>query len=137
MNYEPESRPEDCGEISNISQLHSIALNAFFSRYRRVLHSIAYRVLLNHRDAESAVQNLFLWASRNIPRFKCEGSFRGWLLRGLIDEALAVLHKNRSQSTSCSGPILDPLNFLPPPDPTCEKLRRHQFDKRLTSAELH
>jgi hypothetical protein len=137
MNYEPESRPEDCCEISNIPQLHSIALNAFFSRYRRVFHSIAYRVLFNHRDADSAVQNLFLSASHNIPRFECEGSFRSWLLRGLIDEALAILHKNRSRSTSCSCPLLDPLNFLPLLDPAAKKLRRHRSDKRLTSAELH
>jgi DNA-directed RNA polymerase specialized sigma24 family protein len=121
MDPKSESRLRNSCETLHISHAHSEAFDALFSRYRRVLHSIAYRVLFNHRDAESAVQNLFLSVSNNIPRFECEGSLRSWLLRGLIDEALAILHKNKLRSPTCSGPILDPLNFLSPPDPTCEK----------------
>src|SRR6267154_4892868 len=121
MDHKSESRPNNSCETLHISHAHLEPFDALFSQYRRVLYSVAYRVLFNHRDAEDAVQNFFLSASTNIPVFECEGSFRSWLLRGLIDEALAILHKNSSRSTSCSGPILDPLDFLSPPDPTCEK----------------
>jgi DNA-directed RNA polymerase specialized sigma24 family protein len=120
MNHKSESCLENSGRTAHISQISVEAFRALFSQYRRVLYSVAYRLLFNHRDAEDAVQKFFLSASTNIPMFECEGSFRSWLLRGLIDEALAILHKNRSRSTSCSGPILARLNFLPPPDPTCE-----------------
>jgi DNA-directed RNA polymerase specialized sigma24 family protein len=121
MNYKSEPRRENDDEMLNIPPIRSEVFKATFSRYHRVLYLVAYRVLLNHGDAGDAVQSFFLSASNNVPQFDCEGSFRSWLLRGLIDEALAILHKNRSRSTSCSGPIVDPLNFLPPPDPTREK----------------
>jgi DNA-directed RNA polymerase specialized sigma24 family protein len=116
MDYKSESRPKNSCETLDISHAHSEAFDALFSRYRRILHSIAYRVLCNHRDAESAVQALFLSASNNVPRFKCEGSFRSWLLRGLIDEALFILHRNRIGSATCSESSLNSVRFLPPSD---------------------
>jgi|ERR1700693_3563511 DNA-directed RNA polymerase specialized sigma24 family protein len=119
MTHRPEVRPEDSGGTSSVSQEHSDALDAFFLRYRRVLYGVAYRVLSNHKDAEDAVQNLFLSMSHNIPRFECEGSFRSWLLRGLIDEALAILHKNRIRPPAWGKPIHDPRRFLSRSDPTC------------------
>jgi hypothetical protein len=33
-------------------------------------------------------------ASRNPPRFEYEGAFRSWLVRVLIDEALAIRQRN-------------------------------------------
>jgi DNA-directed RNA polymerase specialized sigma24 family protein len=121
MNNQSEQRSDNGVEILNISKVRSEVFNATFSRYYCVLYLVAYRVLFSHGDAEQAMQNFFLSASNNVPQFECEGSFRSWLLRGLIDEALAILHKNRSRSRLCSGSILDPINLLPPPDSTCEE----------------
>jgi DNA-directed RNA polymerase specialized sigma24 family protein len=129
MNHKSEPIPENAGEILNLSQVSSEIFKAAFSRHHRVLYLIAYRVLFNHGDAGDAMQSFFLSASNNVPQFDCEGSFRSWLLRGLIDEALAILRKNRCRSTSCSGPILDPPNSLPTPDPMCEKAPAHRSDK--------
>jgi Sigma-70 region 2 len=116
MNHKSESCLENSGETAHISQISAEAFPALFSQYRRVLYSVAYRVLFNHRDAEDAVQKFFLSASTKIPTFECEGSFRSWLLRGLIDEALAILCKNRIRSAACSEPVLDSSGFLPPSD---------------------
>jgi DNA-directed RNA polymerase specialized sigma24 family protein len=116
MDHKSESRPKSNCETLHISHAHSEAFDTLFSRYRLVLHSIAYRVLCNHQDAESAVQSLFLAASNNIPRFECEGSLRSWLLRRLIDEALSILHRNRLGSATCSESILNSVRFLPPSD---------------------
>jgi DNA-directed RNA polymerase specialized sigma24 family protein len=114
MNYELELRPENDDEMINIRPIRSEVFRATFSRHHRVLYLVAYRVLFNHEDAGDAVQSFFLSASNNVPQFDCEGSFRSWLLRGLIDEALAILHKNGSRSPLCSGPIVEPLDLLPP-----------------------
>jgi RNA polymerase sigma factor (sigma-70 family) len=116
MNHKSESCLENSGKTARILQIGAEAFPALFSQYRRVLYSVAYRVLFNHRDAEDAVQTFFLSASTNIPMFEGEGSFRSWLLRGLIDEALAILRKNRNRSTACSEPVLDSPGFLPPSD---------------------
>src|SRR5260221_6818065 len=62
------------------------------SRYRRLLHSVAHRVLGNPDRADIAVENCLFSASHRVTAFDCEGAFRSWLVRLAIDEALAILH---------------------------------------------
>jgi DNA-directed RNA polymerase specialized sigma24 family protein len=107
MNVVSQSYSGTEDETRNNSQENPEALDVLFSRYRRVLYRIAYRVLENHEEAEDAVRNCLLAASRNAPRFDSEGAFRGWLLRVLIDEALAILYKERIGTTMSPEPILD------------------------------
>jgi DNA-directed RNA polymerase specialized sigma24 family protein len=64
--------------------------NQRFSACRRSLRFIAREVLGNSQDAELAVENCWFTASRSPASFDSEGAFRSWLLRVLIDEALAV-----------------------------------------------
>lgn len=97
MSYESPSRPENIGNTLSISQINPEAVDVLVSRYRRILYSVAYRVLRNHQDADNAVQSCLLSASYNLPRFEYEGSFRSWLVRVLIDEALAILHKRQDR----------------------------------------
>jgi DNA-directed RNA polymerase specialized sigma24 family protein len=66
-----------------------------FCRCHRLLHFIACRVLGSSERADSAIENCWVRASRNPPRFEYEGAFRSWLVRVLIDEALAILSQNR------------------------------------------
>jgi Sigma-70 region 2 len=73
-------------------------LDVLFSKYRCVLSLIAYRVLGNHEEAENAVENCIRVASDHAPRFDHEGAFRSWLVRVLIDEAVAILYKQRSST---------------------------------------
>jgi DNA-directed RNA polymerase specialized sigma24 family protein len=75
------------------------------SRYRGLLYFVASRVLEDRQGAEEAVENCLLAATRNPPTFDCEGAFRSWLLRILIDEALQILHQERSASTSFLEPV--------------------------------
>lgn len=65
--------------------------NARFFRSRKLLLFIASRILEGSDAADEALQNCWVTASRNPPKFEYEGAFRSWLLRVLIDEALAVL----------------------------------------------
>ena len=96
---ELRSRSED-ETISN-SQENLEALDILFSRYRRTLSLVAYRVLSNHEEAEDAVQNCLRTAADNVPRFEHEGAFRCWLVRVLIDEAVTILAKQSSTRGSC------------------------------------
>ena len=72
-----------------------------FSRYRPLLYSLARRVLGDKPGAENALENCWRRASRNPPEFDYEGAFRSWLARVLIDEALAIVRKNREPSCLC------------------------------------
>jgi DNA-directed RNA polymerase specialized sigma24 family protein len=75
-----------------------------FSRYRRLLHFIAARVLGGPERVKDAVENCWRAASRNPPRFEYETSFRSWLVRVLIDEALAILRQNR-EALAATTPV--------------------------------
>jgi hypothetical protein len=66
------------------------------SRYHDLLSVVAYRVLGNHLEAEQAVQNCLRAVFTNAPTFECEGAFRSWMVRLLIDEAVTILTKQRS-----------------------------------------
>jgi DNA-directed RNA polymerase specialized sigma24 family protein len=107
MNVVSQSYSGTQDETRSNSQENPEALDVLFSRYRRVLYRIAYRVLENHQEAKDAVRNCFLAASCNPPQFENEGAFRSWLVRVLIDEALAILYKERIGTTMSPEPILD------------------------------
>jgi DNA-directed RNA polymerase specialized sigma24 family protein len=77
-----------------------------FSRYRRLLHFVASRVLDGREGAEEAVKNCLLAAACDPPRFETEGAFRGWLLRLLIDEALQILHRQKTRPDTSLEPVL-------------------------------
>jgi DNA-directed RNA polymerase specialized sigma24 family protein len=80
---------------------------ARFSRCCRLLYFIARRVIGDPEQAGNAVENCWLTASRNPPRFECEGAFRSWLVRVLIDEALAVLRRQRQVAKGEVGLQID------------------------------
>ena len=71
-------------------QQHPAVFATWFSRCHRLLYFIACRVLGAPERADDAIENCWLTASRNPPLFEYEGAFRGWVLRILIDEALAI-----------------------------------------------
>jgi DNA-directed RNA polymerase specialized sigma24 family protein len=107
MNVVSQSYSCTEDETRSASQENLEALDVLFSRYRRVLYRVAYRVLDNHQEAKDAVRNCLLAASCNVPRFENEGAFRSWLVRVVIDEALAILYKERVGSTTSPDPVLD------------------------------
>jgi hypothetical protein len=95
VNSMPELRSEDEDKILSNLQGNLEALDVLFSRYRRTLLLVAYRVLGDHNqaEAEDAVQRCLQSASDNVPQFGNEGAFRSWLVRVLIDEALLILQE--------------------------------------------
>jgi len=84
---------DDDNLIANGLQGDQEAFNVLFSKYRRLLYSLASRVLHSHEEAEDAVQNSALLAFCKLPSFKHEGAFRSWLVRVLIDVALFILQE--------------------------------------------
>jgi DNA-directed RNA polymerase specialized sigma24 family protein len=76
--------------MSNHVQEDPKVFSARFSRCHGLLHFIACRVLGGTEGARDSVQTCWRKASRNPPKFEQEGAFRGWLLRIVIDEALAI-----------------------------------------------
>jgi DNA-directed RNA polymerase specialized sigma24 family protein len=76
-----------------------------FLRSYRLLNFIAERLLGGQDRAAIAIQNCWRTASRKPPRVKYEGAFRSWLLRVLIDEALALLRANQGERNTAAAVV--------------------------------
>src|SRR6266403_1526746 len=70
-----------------------------FSRSYRLLHFLARRILHCVEEADEAVKNCRLTASRHPPQFSSEGAFKSWLVRILIDEATLLLRQKENNSS--------------------------------------
>ena len=81
---------------SHTTQEHSDVFEGRFSRCRPLLQFLAFRILGSHEEAKKVVQHCGARASRISPRFEHEGAFRSWLVRVLIDEAVAILRQKRT-----------------------------------------
>jgi Sigma-70 region 2 len=88
-------RLHTCEDILRFEDLQqrSTLFEARFSRCRKVLYFLACRVLGSPEQADAVVENCKITASRNPPTFEYEGAFRSWLVRILIDEALAIVRE--------------------------------------------
>jgi hypothetical protein len=76
-----------------------------FLRSYRILNFIACRVLGDEDRAPIAVQNCWRATSRNPPHFEYEGAFRSWLVRVLIDEALAILRESQGERVAAATDV--------------------------------
>jgi RNA polymerase sigma-70 factor, ECF subfamily len=94
---EHDSQPDDSLLLSHGLQGDAEALNALFSRYQRLLHALACRVLGGPEDAQDVVQNCLLQAFCKLKQFNHEGTFRSWLVRILVNEAITVRRKRKGK----------------------------------------
>jgi DNA-directed RNA polymerase specialized sigma24 family protein len=72
------------------AQPHRATFGARFRRCHTLLYFIAGQILDSREGVEEALRNCWIAASRKQPKFEHESAFRSWLLRILIDEALAI-----------------------------------------------
>ena len=92
--------------VPNRLQEDPAVFDVRFWRSYRMLPFIACRVLGGPEHANKAVENCWHTASRRAPRFDHEGELRSWLLRALIDEALAL---RNNQQTPKPDVLPEPL----------------------------
>jgi RNA polymerase sigma-70 factor (ECF subfamily) len=58
---------------------------------------MSFKMLKNREDAEDNLQNVFYKAYSKIRQFEGKSQFSTWLMRIVINEALMVLRKRRSE----------------------------------------
>jgi len=96
LNTNPRLDTSETIRMSNDGHEHSALFEARFSRCHQILCFLARRVLGSSEHVQVAVENCRITASQNPPTFDYEGAFRSWLVRILIDEALAILHEGKN-----------------------------------------
>ncbi|HVU18539.1 MAG TPA: sigma-70 family RNA polymerase sigma factor [Candidatus Didemnitutus sp.] len=64
-------------------------------RYNPLLYRVGVSYLRNHAQAEDAMQNAYLKAFQNLPRFQGTAAFATWLTRIMINECLMMLRREK------------------------------------------
>ena len=82
----------------------SRAFDELVARYADKVHRLAFKILRHEQDAEDAMQDAFLSAYRNLPKFKRKSTFSTWLYRVATNAALMRLRKRRDGMVSIDQP---------------------------------
>jgi len=90
-------RSEETNTGERVLQGRWTEFDARFSRCYNLLHFIARRILDSSKNADDVIELCRVKASQSCLEFEQEGAFRSWLVRVLIDEARAVLWRNRQR----------------------------------------
>jgi RNA polymerase sigma-70 factor (ECF subfamily) len=81
--------------VARAARGNHLALEELFARYRDPAYRVSYRLLGNAEDALDAVQDGFIKALTNLPRFEGRCSFKTWLLRVVSNAALDLGRQRR------------------------------------------
>ena len=89
------------------------AFSALVHNHQRRAYAVARAIVVNHEDAEDAVQDAFLHAYRALDRFLPDQAFGAWLHRIVANAALDITRRRKVRdadelSESVASPFRDP-----------------------------
>jgi RNA polymerase sigma-70 factor (ECF subfamily) len=108
---------------------HEKLLQELFSISRNRFLGVAYRILQNQEDAEDAVQDAFLSASRHLGDFEGRSTVKSWFTRIVVNAALMMRRKRKNTFvwplSDCGGDDVDFVetirDFRPNPELACSR----------------
>ena len=99
-------RPEDAALLSQLRLGAPAAVESLFDRYHGKVYGLAMSILKNKRDAEEAVQDVFLTVVRKADRFRGNSALYSWIYRICVNACLMRLRKGRRTETVPIGEFL-------------------------------
>lgn len=81
--------------LAQASKGNREAFRTLVERHSRAVFCVAFRVTGNEQDAEDVVQETFLKAYTELPRFEARASFGTWLHRIAANAAVDLLRRRR------------------------------------------
>jgi len=128
-------RPEDAAFLSRLRLGEAVAVEALLDRYHGKVYGLAMSILKNKRDAEDAVQDVFLTVVRKADRFRGNSALYSWIYRICVNTCLIRLRGNRRQETVSVEEFLpdftsDGMHASPVED-WSKKIERGMLDKEL------
>lgn len=88
----PEEKPD---LILRCQEGDRAAFETLFHLYRDDVFRFAYLVVRDTNQAQDVVQESFLKVYRSIAKFQFRSSFRSWLYRIVVNEAVTLMRKKR------------------------------------------
>jgi len=93
---DPHPEVSDEQAVTEVIRGNREMFEVIVRRYNQQLFRVGLAYLKNHGQAEDAMQNAYLKAFINLPRFEGTAAFSTWLTRIMINECLMLLRKRRS-----------------------------------------
>jgi RNA polymerase sigma-70 factor, ECF subfamily len=90
------------------------AFESLVNRYEHKIYRLGLNITGNPEDAEDVLQETFLKAFENLPRFREDSRFYTWIVRIAVNQALMKLRKRRTdRSVSLDDPIEEDGEVIP------------------------
>ena len=119
--YVPDDRTRERELVVSAQRGHREAFSELVRTHQRRAYSVARAIVLDHHDAEDAVQEGFLHAYRALARFRPGEPFGAWLHRIVANAALDLQRRRKVRTAS----VLPETIALPFRDPAeSDELRR-------------
>ena len=113
--------------VERIRQKDQRAMSQLYQMYIEELSSVCYRYVPSESDAKDVLQNSFVKIFTSVPTidYRDEPSFRGWMKKVVVNEALTFLREKKKLQFMAQE--IDNLD-IPDDEPSTE---------RITADELH
>lgn len=113
--------------VERIRQKDQRAMSQLYQMYIEELSSVCYRYVPSESDAKDVLQNSFVKIFTSVPTidYRDEPSFRGWMKKVVVNEALTFLKEKKKLQFMAQE--IDNLD-IPDNEPSTE---------RITADELH
>ena len=113
--------------VERIRQKDQRAMSQLYQMYIEELSSVCYRYVPSESDAKDVLQNSFVKIFTSVPTidYRDEPSFRGWMKKVVVNEALTFLKEKKKLQFMVQE--IDNLD-IPDDEPSTE---------RITADELH
>ncbi len=93
---DPHPEVGDAQAVTEVARGNREMFEVLVRRYNQRLFRVGLAYLKNHAQAEDAMQNTYLKAFVNLPRFQGGAAFSTWLTRIMINECLMLLRKRKA-----------------------------------------
>ena len=112
---------EDAAAVALAARGDEDAFRVLVERHSRSVYRLAYRMTGSPHDAEDVVQETFVRAFRQLPRFEARSNFATWLYRIGFNCAIDHLRGRSNRETGQTPDVLERL-AKPVSAPTSEDL---------------
>ena len=114
--------------VERIRQKDQRAMTELYQQYVDELSSVCYRYVPQENDAKDVLQNSFvkIFTSIESLEYRGEPSFRGWMIRIVVNEALSYLKNRKKLLLVEQDAVILQTEFEEEPDP-----------ERISPDELH
>lgn len=110
------SYARDSGERELILRCQAGDRHAFeriYHRYRDDVFRFSYLVVRDQALAQDVVQEAFIKVYRSIAKFQFRSSFKSWLYRIAVNEAISVMRRRKIVEDLAPEPVTGPLDRAP------------------------